>query len=401
MAGNIRDMKNLQDADTGTYDISGGGLIVRILQYFNISVSRGLQAIVVLCVAWVPLAVLTLIDGTFLNGTDLPFIRDYSRQGRLLLGVPMLILIHNLVYNKLPLVLQYVAEVLMEPKERESFIKGPLVKAKKNTNSMWMQGILMALIVVVAISPIGGGRFFDTHTELNSWFMISQEGRITTTPAGKWMQFVSIPVFQFLFFRWLWRYFMWVLLMYRLSRVPLKLRPTSPDGSGGLSILMLAQRNFHFFFLVSGVVLSSSMVSAYTSGALSFEALKVEIFGFILLSLILIFFPMFFFARQLIMTKYLGLLQIGRGGESMTEGFEDEWVRSVSGKGVKTDDPMNPSTQVDFTGVYRNLMSFSIVPIHLGDIVLTSLLLFIPFVPVFFMHYSIGELIEKIIGVMI
>jgi hypothetical protein len=401
MAEDILNIKKVHDAHTGIYDISGGGIIVRILHYFKISVLRWQQAIAVLFIAWVPLAVLTLMDGTFLYGSDLPFIQDYSRQGRLLLGVPLLILIHNLVYHKLPLVLQYVAEVLMEPEQRESFIKGPLLKARKNTNSMWMQGALLALIVVIAISPLGGGRFLDTHTELNSWFMTSHDGKITTTPAGKWMQFVSIPVFQFLYFRWLWRYFMWVVLMYRLSRIPLKLRPTSPDGSGGLSILMLAQRNFHFFFLVSGVVLSSNMIMGYTSGSLSFEALKVEIFGFILLALILIFFPLFFFAGQLNMTKYLGLLRIGRGGESMTGAFEDEWVREVSGKGLKVDEPMNPSTQVDFTGVYRNLMSFNIVPIRLADLILTSLLLFIPFVPVFFMHYSIGELIEKIIGVMI
>jgi len=181
----------------------------------------------------------------------------------------------------------------------------------------------------------------------------------------------------------------------------LRLRPTSPDGAGGLGILMLAQRNFHFIFLVSAVVLASNMVMGYTNGLLSFEALKVEIVGFILLSLILIFFPLFFFVGQLVRTKYLGLLRIGRGGENITESFEDEWVREVSSKGIRTAEPMNPSVQTDFTTIYRNLMSLSIVPIRFGDIVLVSLILFIPFVPVFFMHFSVGELLEKIIGVLI
>jgi uncharacterized membrane protein len=317
------------------------------------------------------------------------------------LGVPLLVLIHNLVYGKLPMVLQYVTEVLMWPKEREIFIKGPLAKAKKYTNAIWIQVVLMVLVVVIAISPLGGARFFDTHTELNSWILTSQGGKITTSAAGRWMQFVSIPVFQFLFIRWLLRYVIWTFLMYRISRTSLKLRSTSPDGAGGLGILMLAQRNFHFIFFVSGVVLSSNMVMGYSYGYLSFESLKVEIFGFILLSLVLIFFPLFFFMRQLIMTKYTGLLHMGRGGENITESFEDEWVREISGKGIRTGEPMNPSIQMDYTSIYRNLMSFNIVPIRFGDIMLISLVLYAPFVPVFFMHFSIGELLEKIIGVLI
>jgi hypothetical protein len=401
MVENFPNIKKLQDADTEMYDVSGGGIISRILQYFNMSMSRWHQALAMVCIAWVPLVVLTIIDGTFIGGTDMPFIKDYSRQGRLLLGVPMLILIHNLVYNKLPMVLQYVAEVLMWPQEREAFIKGPLQKARRSGNAMWIQALLLLLVVVVAVSPLGGARFFDAQTEINSWIMTSQDGKITSSTAGKWMQFVSIPVFQFLFVRWLWRYFIWVVLMYRISRIPLKLRPTNPDGAGGLGILMLAQRNFHFFFWVSGVVLASNMIMGYSIGSVAFEALKVEIFGFLLMSLILIYFPLFFFMRQLIMTKYLGLLSMGRGGENITESFEEEWVREVSGKGIRTEEPMNPSIQMDYTSIYRNLMSFSIVPIRFGDIILISFVLFTPFVPVFFMHYSVGELLEKIIGVLI
>jgi hypothetical protein len=395
------DIKRSQDADTDMYDISGGGIITRVLQHFNISMSRWHLALAVVCVAWVPLAILTAIDGTFIGGADTPFIKDYSRQGRLLLGVPLLIIIHNLVYGKLPLVLQYVAEVLMWPREREIFIKGALQKAKRSGNALWLQAFLMVLVVVVAISPLGGARFFDTHDEVNSWIFTKQSGIVTTSPAGKWMQYVSIPVFQFLYIRWLWRYLMWVVLMFRISRIPLRLRPTSPDGAGGLGILMLAQRNFHFFFLVSGVVLASNMVTGYARGYLSFDALKVEIFGFLLLSLILIFFPLFFFMRQLVMTKYLGLLRMGRGGENITSSFEDQWVQDVSGKGARTDEPMNPSVQMDYTSIYRNLMSFSIVPIRIGDIVLIALVLFTPYVPLFFMHFSVGELLEKIIGVLL
>jgi hypothetical protein len=312
-----------------------------------------------------------------------------------------MILIHGLVYERMPLVLEYLANVMMTPEDRERFIQGPLQRAKRRNNSMWMQVTLLAIIAGVALSPMGGARFLDVNVAADSWIVSKNQGQGLLSMAGNWMQYVSIPVFQFLVFRWLWRYAIWVILVYRISGIHLKLRPTHPDGAGGLGILILAQRGFSFVFLVCGIVISSNMLARFTEQQISFDTVKIEILGFILLSLITIFSPLFFFSRKLVRAKYMGHLYLGKAGVNASERFEDDWVSQMSDNKESERFSMDPSLQVDFTGVYRYLQDLSVVPFRLGDLIQISLLLFLPFIPVFFMHYSVAELLEKILGVLL
>ncbi len=393
--------KPLQEPENLLYDVSGGGLISLLLQRFGLSLPRWQQAVALLCIAWLPLAIMTLIDSTFYSGVSMPFIRDYSRQGRLLLGVPLMILIHGLVYERMPMVLEYLANVMMTHGDRERFIQGPLRKAKLRNNSMWMQSILLLIIAGVALSPMGGGRFLDANAATDSWIVSTHKGPGVLSMAGKWMQYVSIPLFQFLVFRWLWRYAIWVVLLYRISRIQLKLRPTHPDGAGGLGMLMVAQRGFSLVFFVCGIVISSNMVALFAQQQVSFDVVKIEILAFVLLSLIMIFSPLLFFIRGLIWTKYMGHLYLGEAGVNVSERFEDEWVSLMSEKKETAGGTVDPSYQADFTSVYRYLQDLSVIPFRLGDLIQISLIFFLPFIPVFFMHYSVAELLEKILGVLL
>jgi hypothetical protein len=398
---NSRLEKPFQDTENLLFDVSGGGLISILLRRFNLPLLRWQQAVALLCIAWLPLAVMTIVDGTFYKGVSMPFITDYSRQGRLLLGVPLMILIHDLVYERMPVVLEYMANVMMTPEDRERFIQGPLRKAKRRNNAMWMQVILLLIIAGVALSPMGGARFLDVNAAADSWIVSTHQGPGVLSMAGKWMEYVSIPVFQFLVFRWLWRYATWVVLVYRISRFQLKLRPTHPDGAGGLGILILAQRGFSFVFFVCGMVISSNMVALFTQHQVSFDVVKLEILAFVLLSLIMIFSPLLFFTRRLIWAKYLGHLYLGKAGVNASERFEDEWVSQLSAGKTKPEGVVDASDQADFTNVYRYLQDLSVVPFRMGDLIQISLVLFLPFIPVFFMHYSVAELLEKIVGVLL
>jgi hypothetical protein len=143
------------------------------------------------------------------------------------------------------------------------------------------------------------------------------------------------------------------------------------------------------------------MVALFAQHQVSFDVVKIEILAFVLLSLILIFSPLLFFIRRLIWAKYMGHLYLGKAGVNMSERFEDEWVSLMSEKKETAGGTVDPSYQADFTGVYRYLQDLSVIPFRLGDLIQISLTLFVPFIPVFFMHYSVAELLEKILGVLL
>jgi hypothetical protein len=51
---------------------------------------------------------------------------------------------------------------------------------------------------------------------------------------------------HFALYRWTYRYFVWALLLWRISRLDLHLMPTDPDGAGGL--LSVTQNRFGIVF---------------------------------------------------------------------------------------------------------------------------------------------------------
>ena len=66
--------------------------------------------------------------------------------------------------------------------------------------------------------------------------------RARLTLAGVWYGYVSVPILQFLLFRWYYRIFIWTRLLWQVSRIELSLVPTHPDRAGGVGFLALTPR---------------------------------------------------------------------------------------------------------------------------------------------------------------
>ena len=66
-------------------------------------------------------------------------------------------------------------------------------------------------------------------------------GNCTRWLAGWWAGLVAMPVLQFLFLRWFFRFFIWARFLWQVSRMDLDLEPTHPDGTAGLHFLAKVQ----------------------------------------------------------------------------------------------------------------------------------------------------------------
>ena len=55
--------------------------------------------------------------------------------------------------------------------------------------------------------------------------------------AGYWYEFVSLPIFRFILFRWYFRLFLWYQFLWRVRGLPLHLNLYHPDRAGGLGFL--------------------------------------------------------------------------------------------------------------------------------------------------------------------
>jgi hypothetical protein len=393
-------MKATEDNEE-KFSLTEYGFITLVLKKFKIDQKRWILAILVLCLSWLPLVIFTAIDGTLYSGTGLPFLEDIAIQGRLFVGIFILILIKHIVYRRIPRVLQYISEVLIPPNDKEHFISGALQRAKKSTDSKWSEIILLLVVSILALSPTDPTSLFLAQRESGSWLISLKDGKEVLSFAGNWAQYISIPIFQFLLLRWLWRYIVWVILLYRISKINLTLKPTHPDGSGGIGIIFLAQRNFLMFFVACGLVISCVMINFLLNKGISFDTLKIQILGFIIFSIILIVFPLLFFMGKLARTKYEGLLELSKAGINLSKKYEDEWVKPMGNEKKIAEDTVDPSIQVDYSGVYLLLQELRILPIRVGDIMIMAFALYLPFIPLFFIQFSIVELLQKLMGLLV
>ena len=389
------------DNSADFYSISEGGLVQRILQKWKIEKRPWHVAILFICITWLPLFIFNAIEGKLYSGSSLPFLKDVALQGRILLGIPMLILIRNVIYKKVSPVLKYLAEVMMIPEEWEYFIQGPLQKAKKNIDSIWIEFLLILVVVGIAMGSSAGTALFADHSYAGSWVFSGENGSHQLSHAGIWMHYISIPVFQFLFSRWLWQYFIWVRLLFQISKMNLNLQPTHPDSTGGLGIIQLAQKNFILLFMVFGMVISGGMIASLLKDTNLFDIIKVQVVGYLILGLFMMIFPLFFFIPKLVKTKYNGLLNLSKAGASLSTKYESEFVEFMCEEKKIAENTVDPSMQVDYFGVYQSLQVMRTIPIRFSDIAIMAIMLFVPFIPIFFIKYSVGEILQKLMGLLV
>ena len=66
-----------------------------------------------------------------------------------------------------------------------------------------------------------------------TWYSAPDKTHLNLTLAGYWYCLVSIPIFQFIMFRWTLRLGLWFRLLWQISKLNLHLTGAHPDRSGG------------------------------------------------------------------------------------------------------------------------------------------------------------------------
>ena len=384
-----------------SFSIFEGGPVYRVLMKMRLEKKQKMLALVSIVITWVPLLIITIFEGTFNSGIKLPFLQDVAMHVRLLVALPMLLLIRLFIEAKVAVVVKYLSDTLVSAEDKKNIFPKILRRGKRLTNSVWAEIIMLGLVIVITISPIKGGMMSGLQHETDLWMFAGNEGSHALSMAGKWSIYISIPVFQFILLWWLWRYFVWVLLLFRISRMKLNLEPTHPDLTGGLGILLLAQKYFILFFLAVCTVASGVLMARLISHQDTFNGICIEAIGYIILCLLLVLVPMLFFTGKLMRLKHAGLLQLSKLGFSLSDKFEKEWINDNAIEKKLTETLASTSTVQDYSTIFRSVAEIRIVPLTVKEVLTMVFLLFIPYIPILFIHFSIVELLQKLFSLLV
>jgi len=200
---------------------------------------------------------------------------------------------------------------------------------------------------------------------------------------------------SFLLYRWIWRFIVWSLFLYRVSRLKLELYASHSDLAGGLGMIGAGQSMFGIVFLIMASVVSSELASNILYEGEKLVDVKMVVLVFIVFSIVVIAIPLLFFTRKLFTLKRGALAEYGTLQHQISRDFHQHWIKDESKALV---DSMQPSAMADYSAVYEVVSTMRIVPLTPKAIVFLAGLLLLPFLPLTLTEQSILDVLQMIGG---
>lgn len=355
------------------------------------------RMVVLPLLAWVPLLVLSLIEGHAWGGSvTLPFFHDIEMHARLLLAVPLLILAEIVVHQRMrPVVGQFLVRGIIPDAARARF-DAAIASAMRLRNSITAEVLLLILVYVVGV-----GFIWRTQIALEaaSWHGTPVNGISHPSLAGWWMGLVSLPIFQFLLMRWYFRLFIWARFLWQVSRIKLSLMPMHPDRCGGLGFLSDLAKAFAPVLVAQGALLAGVMADwIFFAGAKLIE-FKLEIIGLVAVMVFAILAPLLVFLPQLAAAKRKGTREYGNLAQRYAREFDHKWLRG----GAPADEPLLGSGDIqsltDLGNSFAVVQEMRVVPFTLKNVLQLAITTLLPVAPLLLTMIPLEQLLESFLKV--
>jgi hypothetical protein len=347
--------------------IGEGGLLHRFEQRTRLT-SLSSQIITAVLIAWAPMVLFGLLHERLSGRVD-PILHNPSAHVRLLVAAPVFLILDHLFPRVCRVMLeQLVRQELVRPKD-DARLERMLRRAAHATNAV-LPEVLLALLglglgiaALVGLVPVRG----------------ITPGR--PTAAQLWYMLTDWPFFQFLMWRSLWHWLIWVRILVGLSRFDLALVPTHPDRRAGISFLRLPSLGYcaTFLFAVSSV-LCAEWSHKFAFGA-SLETFKPFLALFAVAGFVIAFGPLLLFSPQLWRARRRGQIELTNLATETGRRFHRTWLE---GRWPHTE-PLTPEeTQPlsDLTQIYRGTIDqLRFTMVDLRDLLVLLLSTLAPILP--------------------
>ena len=348
---------------------------------------------------WLPLLLLSLINGKAWGGVGLPFLYDIEMHARFLVSLPLFIVAEILVHRRMRLIVgQFIDRDIITEAVLPRF-KVIIDSAMKLRNSVVIELILLILIFAGGYyvwSAIGGAAKIATGR--GNWYGIVTDGGTRLSPAGYWYVFISGPLFQFIFVRWYFRVFIWARFLWQSSRLELNLIPTHPDRAAGLGFLGQSSAAFAPLLMAHGALLAGLMANQIFFAGAKLTDFKMEILGAMVIVLLLVLGPLLFFSTRLMRAKRSGLREYGILASRYVSEFDLKWV----GGGAADDEQFIGSGDIqslaDLGNSFQVIREIKPFPFSRDTVMLLVVFTLLPILPLVLTMIPLEELIKKLLG---
>lgn len=356
---------------------------------------RRVAAVLVIC--WLPLLVLSLVEGRAISGVRIPFLKDPDIQVRLLFSLPIYLMAEKVVHQRLRSYVRYFTDTgVVRGADRERF-EGLVATTLRFRNSL-----VAELGMVVFVYTVGHTLWAEqlaVHGE--TWFATPAGDALAFTLAGHWFSWVVMPIFQFMLLRWWYRIVLWWVFLVRVARLPLDLVPTHPDHAGGLGFLGTATMAF-----APLLVAQTSLVSAMIAGRILHQGarlqdFKVEIASALLFALVQALLPLFAFVPKLLLAQRKGLHDYGLLANRYVRDFDRKWIGGEAPADEELVGTGDIQSLADLEGSYAIVRQMQPLPFGRDVVVLLLVSAALPLLPLVTTVIPLEELLKRLLEAMI
>jgi hypothetical protein len=400
----MKAQKSATNPSTETPDFSLvlGGPLYQLFQRAYLS-GTGLELlhrrmIFIPLLLWLPAFLLSVMDGYAFGGSvHIPFLWDVEAHARILVAMPALIFAELVVHRRIsPLVRRFIDRGIVIPEDYPAFNKA-VTSALRIRNSVAMEVTLLILVYTLGIwtwknqIAVGSG----------TWFAVQAATGMRLTSAGLWYSLVSIPVFQFFLLRWLMRSLIWFQLLWRISRLKLRLNGAHPDRAGGIGFLGSSTYAFGPILFAQGTILSGIIASRVLFEGQALLSFKMEAAGLVGAMVLFIMGPLLVFSPQMDRAQRKSEAEFGLLANHYVFQFEEKWIR----KSAKDSDELLGTGDIQSLADLGNSCSvvsdMRIVPFGLKHVGRLAFATAAPLIPLTLTVISLEELLSRLIKIIL
>lgn len=400
---------------TGFY-LMRGGPIYRLMVKLHL---RGVEnayvhrrSLVLICVTWVPLLLLSLVQGLALPGAvRIPFLYDFATHILFLVTLPLLIIAEIVVEPAISKSLsEFLDRGLIKEKDHQAF-ESILAWAQRKCNSSWSE----LIIAIIALTPFISLRGAHWSEKLAGSWALSPSGEGLSL-AGFWMVFVSNFFMRAFLFRWVYRLIIWTRLLGRLGRLDLNTFATHPDRAGGLGFIGEVEMRFGILAFAVGAVASANVAANILFQHTSLRSERLVVIAYVVGASLVFLLPLLALARTLQRTWRKGLREYGELASSYVQQFDRKWVQRGRGRdglppsgpprafGTIHPDPSETllgaddiQSLADLGNSFRTIEEMKLLPIGRRHIVVLVLSAAVPMLPLIFLDPWAREIAQKLL----
>ncbi len=348
-------------------------------------------------IAWLPLALLTVFSGRFAGGVPTPFLYDFEVQAKLLFSLPLLIFAEMVVYFRMrAIAAQFVERHIITQTVRPAF-DAVLASATRLRNSAAVE-IAILLLVIFAGPHI---RRDALALRSDTWFATVTGSTLRPTLAGRWYEFVSLPLFQFILLRWYYRLFIWCRLLFQISRLDLNLVPLHPDRCGGLGFLGNVASAFAPLLAAHSGLVAGFIANRIMHNGAKLPDYKFELVGMVFFLLVIVLGPLGVFVSKLFNARLAGLRTYGRLASDYVVEFAAKW----SGGDMHPGEPLLGSSDIqsmaDLDSSLAIVREMKLFPFGRETIIVFIVVIVLPLVPLALTMFSLEELLKRLIHIVL